>query len=46
LGPTRIFLITLDFVLPVVNVGGIYPNGFGFMSGTSVAAGITAGACA
>ncbi|HAN22150.1 MAG: hypothetical protein A2Y15_07805 [Clostridiales bacterium GWF2_36_10] len=45
-GPTRLFLITPDFVAPGVNVIGIFPNGFGTLSGTSVAAAITAGACA
>ncbi|OGO93625.1 MAG: hypothetical protein A2Y17_00770 [Clostridiales bacterium GWF2_38_85] len=45
-GPNRIYLITPDFVAPGVNVGGVYPDGFGVMSGTSVAAAITAGACA
>jgi len=45
-GPTRIDLMAPDLVAPGVNVGGIYPTGSGTMSGTSVAAAITAGACA
>ncbi|MDR1531253.1 MAG: S8 family serine peptidase [Clostridiales bacterium] len=45
-GPTRSPLIAPDLVAPCVNVGGIYPAGYGVMSGTSVAAAITAGACA
>jgi hypothetical protein len=35
-----------DLAAPGVNVGGYYPEGYGIMSGTSVAAAITAGACA
>ena len=35
-----------DLVAPGVNVGGIFPAGYGQMSGTSVSAAITAGACA
>ncbi len=35
-----------DLVAPGVNVGGIFPTGFGTMNGTSVATAITAGACA
>ncbi|HBL85209.1 MAG: hypothetical protein A2Y17_01245 [Clostridiales bacterium GWF2_38_85] len=45
-GPTRLYLITPDFVAPGVDVGGVIPTGFGSMTGTSVAAAITAGACA
>jgi hypothetical protein len=45
-GPTRIDLMAPDLVAPGVNVGGIYPTGYGIRSGTSVAAAITAGACA
>jgi subtilisin family serine protease len=33
-----------DFTAPGVDVGGVYPTGYGKMSGTSVAAAITAGA--
>lgn len=45
-GPTRQPLISPDLVAPGVDVGGLFPNGYGTMSGTSVAAAITAGACA
>ena len=45
-GPTRQPMISPHLVAPGVNVGGIYPIGYGEMSGTSVAAAITAGACA
>jgi len=45
-GPTRQPMISPDLVAPGVNVGGIFPIGYGQMSGTSVAAAITAGACA
>lgn len=45
-GPTRIGVMAPDLVAPGVNVTGIYPTGPGTMSGTSVAAAITAGACA
>lgn len=46
-GPTRINIMEPDLVAPGVKVGGIYPlTGYGTMSGTSVAAAITAGACA
>jgi len=45
-GPTRGAMISPDFVAPGVNVGGIFPSGYGHMSGTSVSAAITAGACA
>ena len=42
-GPTRLFRIAPDFVAPGVDVKGIYPTGYGTMTGTSVAAAITAG---
>lgn len=45
-GPTRLSALTPDLVAPGVNVGGVYPDGYGTMSGTSAAAAITAGACA
>jgi len=45
-GPTLTPRMAPDFVAPGVNVGGIYPTGPGVMSGTSVAAAVTAGACA
>jgi subtilisin family serine protease len=45
-GPTRLPKIAPDFVAPGVNVQGIYPTGYGTMTGTSVAAAITAGAAA
>ena len=45
-GPTRVPRISPDFVAPGVNVRGIYPTGYGTMTGTSVAAAITAGAAA
>lgn len=35
-----------DLVAPGVNVGGIFPSGYGTKTGTSVAAAITAGASA
>jgi len=44
-GPTRIMTDNPDLVAPGVNVTGIYPTGVGIMTGTSVAAAITAGAC-
>lgn len=43
-GPTRINLMMPDLVAPGVNVGGIFPTGYGTMNGTSAAAAITAGA--
>ncbi len=43
-GPTRAMVLKPDFVAPGVNVGGFYPEGYGLMSGTSVAAAIAAGA--
>lgn len=45
-GPTRLFRIAPDFVAPGVDVKGIYPTGYGTMTGTSVAAAITAGIAA
>ena len=45
-GPTRLSAIKPDLVAPGVDVSGIYPGGPGTMSGTSVAAAITTGACA
>ena len=45
-GPTQIDLMSPDLAAPGVNVAGIYPSGPGTMSGTSVAAAVTAGACA
>jgi len=45
-GPTRRPIISPDLVAPGVDVEGIYPINYGVMTGTSVAASITAGACA
>ena len=45
-GPTRLPANSPDFVAPGVRVSGYYPTGEGVMSGTSVAAAITTGACA
>lgn len=45
-GPTRIPAQMPDLVAPGVNVGGVFPDGLGTMTGTSVASAITAGACA
>ena len=45
-GPTRLPKVAPDFVAPGVRVGGIYPEGYGTMTGTSVAAAVTAGAAA
>lgn len=45
-GPTRIERMAPDLVAPGVGIQGFYPTGSGTMSGTSVAAAITAGACA
>jgi len=45
-GPNRVNIINPDLVAPGVNVGGVTPHGYGAMSGTSVAAAITCGACA
>jgi subtilisin family serine protease len=45
-GPTRLPRMAPDFVAPGVNVRGVYPTGFGSLTGTSAAAAITAGAIA
>lgn len=45
-GPARMLPFSPDLAAPGVNVGGIFPLGYGIMSGTSVAAAITTGACA
>lgn len=45
-GPTRLPMTSPDLVAPGVNVLGQYPGGEGIMSGTSVSAAITTGACA
>lgn len=45
-GPTVAPRVAPDLVAPGVDVAGIYPTGEGIMSGTSVAAALTAGACA
>ncbi|MDR3207402.1 MAG: S8 family peptidase [Oscillospiraceae bacterium] len=45
-GPSGLPRILPDFAAPGVNVQGIYPTGPGRMSGTSVAAAVTAGASA
>ncbi len=45
-GPTRLSEDEPHLVAPGYEVGGYYPTGYGFMSGTSVATSITAGACA
>jgi len=45
-GPTRAPTIAPSLVAPGVNVGGVYPNGYGTMDGTSVSTAITAGASA
>ncbi len=42
-GPTRLFRVSPDFVAPGVDVNGIYPYGYGTMSGTSVAAAVASG---
>lgn len=43
-GPTRLPTVAPSLVAPGVNVGGMYPSGYGSMDGTSVSAAITAGA--
>jgi len=43
-GPTRLPAVSPDLVGPGVNVGGIYPNGYGTMDGTSAANAILTGA--
>ena len=45
-GPIRTARISPDFVSPGVSVRGIYPTGYGTMTGTSAAAAITTGAAA
>jgi hypothetical protein len=45
-GPSLLPMMLPDLVAPGVNVGGWFPTGPGEMSGTSVAAAVTAGACA
>ncbi len=45
-GPTRISPLAPDLAAPGYQIGGIYPTGYGYMSGTSIAAAITSGACA
>ncbi len=45
-GPTRLERIAPDFVAPGVNVKGIYPTGYGTMTGTSVAAAVVTGIAA
>lgn len=45
-GPTRLPRIAPDFVAPGVDVKGIYPTGYGTMTGTSAAAAVTSGAAA
>lgn len=46
-GPNRVGDIIPDLVAPGVNVSGVFPGGIkGTMTGTSVSAAITAGACA
>jgi len=45
-GPTRLPQISPDLTAPGVNVLGAFPTGGGAMTGTSVAAAITAGAAA
>ncbi|MDR1664017.1 MAG: S8 family peptidase [Clostridiales bacterium] len=45
-GPSRLPLMIPDVTAPGTQVSGTFPAGRGAMSGTSVAAAITAGACA
>jgi subtilisin family serine protease len=45
-GPTKLPALSPDLCAPGVNVAGLFPSGPGVMSGTSVAAAITTGACA
>ena len=44
-GPTRDHAMEPSFVAPGVNVDGIFGSSYGTMTGTSVSAAITAGAC-
>lgn len=45
-GPTRLPRMAPDFTAPGVGIRGIYPTGYGTMTGTSAAAAITTGAAA
>lgn len=45
-GPKQFSKISPNLVAPGVNVVGLYPQGYGLMSGTSISAAITTGACA
>ena len=45
-GPTRLPRIAPDFVAPGVGIKGVFPTGYGTLTGTSVSAAITAGAAA
>lgn len=45
-GPTRAPIVAPDLCAPGVNVGGVFPSGYGTMDGTSVSAAITTGASA
>lgn len=45
-GPTRMQSETPDLLAPGYQISGMFPNGFGYMSGTSCATAITAGASA
>ena len=45
-GPTRLPRISPDLTAPGVNIKGVFPTGFGVMTGTSAAAAVCSGACA
>jgi subtilisin family serine protease len=45
-GPTRLPNLAPELMAPGVDAAGIYPSGYGTMSGTSVAAAFVTGACA
>ena len=45
-GPIRNQRMAPDFVAPGVNIKGVYPTGYGTMTGTSAAAAVASGACA
>ncbi len=45
-GPTRVPKIAPDFAAPGVNIKGVFPTGYGTMTGTSAASAVTAGAAA
>ena len=45
-GPTAALRMSPDFVAPGVDVRGVFPTGYGTMTGTSVAAAMSAGAAA